>query len=87
MRVLVAVAKGAFVVAILLLLIDDLKARPVEIEADAGVISMVATVEAVDATRQVVTVVGPNVPLDQAEVGDEVVLEVTRALAVDIRPV
>jgi hypothetical protein len=32
-------------------------------------------------------VAGPNVSLDQIEPGDEVVLEVTRAVAVDIRPV
>jgi hypothetical protein len=30
---------------------------------------------------------GPNLPFDQLEPGDEVVLEVTRAVAVDIRPV
>jgi hypothetical protein len=60
MRVIVAAVKGVFAVAVSLLFIDDVKAGPVEIEADAGVITMVATVEAVDATRQVVTVVGPN---------------------------
>ena len=31
--------------------------------------------------------VGPNVNLNQVELGDEVVLEVTRAVAVDIKPV
>ena len=52
--------KGVFAVAVSLLFIDDLKAGPVEIEADAGVITMVATVEAIDVTNRIVTVVGPN---------------------------
>jgi hypothetical protein len=60
MRLLVSALKGAFVVALSLLFIDAAKAGPVEIESDAGVISMVATVEAIDVTKQVVTLVGPN---------------------------
>jgi hypothetical protein len=60
MRLLVAAVKGVFAIGVSLLFIDDLRAGPVEVEADAGVVTMVATVEAVDATRQVVTVVGPN---------------------------
>jgi hypothetical protein len=60
MRVIVAAVKGVFAVAVSLLFIDDLKAGPVEIEADAGVITMVATVEAVDVTNRIVTLVGPN---------------------------
>jgi hypothetical protein len=32
-------------------------------------------------------VAGPNINLDQIEPGDEVVLEVTRAVAVDVKPV
>ena len=60
MRVVAAVVKGVFAVAVSLFFIDDLKAGPVEIEADAGVITMVATVEAIDVTNRVVTVVGPN---------------------------
>jgi hypothetical protein len=34
--------------------------QPVQIESDAGVVSMVATVEAIDATNQVLTVAGPQ---------------------------
>jgi hypothetical protein len=60
MRVIVTVVKSVFAVAIALLFIDEVKAGPVEIEADAGVITMVATVEAVDVTNRVVTVIGPN---------------------------
>jgi hypothetical protein len=60
MRVLVAAVRGALALAVSLLFIQDLKAGPVEVEADAGVITMVATVEAIDVTNQVVTVVGPN---------------------------
>ena len=154
MRVIVTAVKGVFAVAVSLLFIDDLKAGPVEIEADAGVITMVATVEAVDVTNRIVTLVGPfaaeetagmgldaptaaeqdwvtvtpsggtdlttveitdtiaainrnkhtvtfagtggktrtimvgpNVSLDQVNVGDEIVLEVTRAVAVSVKPV
>ena len=60
MRVIVAAMKGVFVVAVSLLFLDDVKAGAVEVEADAGVITMVATVEAIDITNQVATVVGPN---------------------------
>jgi hypothetical protein len=68
---LVTAMKGVFTVAVSLLFIDDLRAGPVEIEADAGVITMVATVEAVDATRQVVTVIGPNNNWVEVKVGPE----------------
>jgi hypothetical protein len=60
MRVIVAAVKGVFAIAVSLLFIDDTQAGPMQLESDAGVITMVATVEAIDATRQVVTVVGPN---------------------------
>jgi hypothetical protein len=60
MKLLMAALKGAFVVALSILFIDAAKAGPVEIESDAGVISGVVTVEAVDVTNQLVTVVGPN---------------------------
>jgi hypothetical protein len=42
------------------MVIDDSRANPVEVEADAGVITMVATIEAIDVTNRVVTLVGPN---------------------------
>lgn len=60
MRVIVTVLKGALAVAAWFLFIDETKAGPVEVEADAGVITMVATVQAIDITNSVVTVVGPN---------------------------
>lgn len=60
MQVLVAAARGAFALALSFIFIDDTKANPVQIESDAGVISMTATVEAIDVTQQLVTVVGPN---------------------------
>lgn len=71
MRVIVAVVKSVFVVAISLLFIEDLRAGPVEVEADAGVVTMVGTVEAIDATRQIVTVVGPNNNWIVVKVGPE----------------
>ena len=57
----VAIARIAFAAAFSLILIDASPAQqPVEVESDAGVVTMVATVEAIDVTRQLVTVVGPN---------------------------
>jgi hypothetical protein len=60
MKILVAFVRGVFAVAVSVIFIDDGRANPVEIEADAGVVTMVATVQAVDVTNRVVTVVGPN---------------------------
>ena len=60
MQVLVAVTRGVFAFALSFMVIDDSRANPVEVEADAGVITMIATVEAVDVTNRVVTLVGPN---------------------------
>ena len=71
MQVLVAVARGAFAIALSLIFIDDTRAGPVEIESDAGVISMTATVEAIDVTQQLVTVVGPNNNWVVVKVGPE----------------
>ena len=60
MQVLVAVTRGVFAFALSFMVIDDSRANPVEVEADAGVITMTATVEAIDVTNRVVTLVGPN---------------------------
>jgi len=60
MQVLVAVTRGVFAFALSFMFVDDSRANPVEVEADAGVITMIATVEAVDVTNWVVTLVGPN---------------------------
>lgn len=60
MRVVVTALKGVLAVAAWFMFIADTKAGPVEVEADAGVITMVVTVEAIDVTNRVVTVVGPN---------------------------
>jgi hypothetical protein len=60
MKLFRAALRGAFVVALSLLFVGASKAGPVELETDAGVISGVVTVEAIDVTNQLVTVVGPN---------------------------
>lgn len=60
MQVLVAVTRGVLAFALSFMVIDDSRANPVEVEADAGVITMTATVEAIDVTNRVVTLVGPN---------------------------
>jgi hypothetical protein len=60
MKLLIAAVRGVFAVAVSLIFIDESRAGPVQLESDAGVISGVVTVEAVDVTNQLVTVVGPN---------------------------
>jgi hypothetical protein len=60
MQILVAVTRGVFAFALSFMVIDDSRANPVEVEADAGVITMTATIEAIDVTNRVVTLVGPN---------------------------
>ena len=53
MQVPVASVRIAIALALALVVIDAAKAQqPVELETDAGVVTMVATVEAVDETRQ-----------------------------------
>ena len=72
MQVLVASLRVAFALALSLIFIDAAKAQqPVEVETDAGVVTMVATVEAIDATNQLVTVVGPNNNWVVVKVGPE----------------
>ena len=61
MQVLIASVRIVFAVALSLILIEAAKAQqPVQIESDACVVTMVGTVEAIDVTNQVVTLVGPN---------------------------
>jgi hypothetical protein len=61
MPFLVSSVRIAFVLALSFFFIGVAKAQqPVEVETDAGVVTMIGTVEAIDATRQLVTVVGPN---------------------------
>jgi hypothetical protein len=60
MKLLRAALRGVFAVAVSLLFVDESRSAPVQLESDAGVISGVVTVEAIDVTNQLVTVVGPN---------------------------
>jgi hypothetical protein len=60
MKLLIAAVRGVFAVAVSLMFIDESRSGPVELESDAGVISGVVTVQAIDVTNQVITVVGPN---------------------------
>ncbi|MCJ7528015.1 MAG: hypothetical protein MUO37_07890 [Methyloceanibacter sp.] len=72
MQVLIASVRVAFALAFSLIFIDAAKAQqPVEVETDAGVVTMVVTVEAIDATRQVVTLVGPHNNWVVVKVGPE----------------
>jgi hypothetical protein len=56
---IIALLRVVFAVAFSLAFIDAAAAQQ-EIESDAGVITEVATVEAIDVTNQLITVVGPN---------------------------
>jgi hypothetical protein len=61
MEVAVASVRTVLVFALSLILSNPAKAQqPVQIESDAGVISTIVTVEAVDVTNQLLTVSGPN---------------------------
>jgi len=61
MQVLVASIRIISLFVLSLIAITSAKAQqPVQIESDAGVISMVATVEGIDVTNHVLTVSGPN---------------------------
>ena len=72
MQVLVASARVVFAFAFSFIFIHAAKAQqPVEIETDAGVVTMAATVEAVDVTNQIVTIVGPNNNWLTVKVGPE----------------
>jgi hypothetical protein len=72
MKFLSGAVIGALATAASLLIAMDAKAGgPVEVEADAGVITMVGTVEAIDETRQVVTIVGPHNNWVVVKVGPE----------------
>jgi hypothetical protein len=62
MQVLVAVARGVLAIAVSLIFIDESKSGPVQLESEAGVVTMTATgtVEAVDVTNRLLTIVGPQ---------------------------
>ena len=71
MQVLVASFRVAFALAVSLVFTDAAHAQATEVETDAGVITTVATVEAIDATRQIVTLIGPNNNWIEVKVGPE----------------
>jgi hypothetical protein len=70
MQVLVALVRVAFAVAVSFIFVEGAAAQqPVQVESDAGVVTMVATVQAIDVTNQVVTVIGPNNNWVEVKVG------------------
>ena len=71
MQILVASVRVVLALAVSLIFTDAARAQATEVEADAGVVTMVATVEAIDATRQIVTVVGPHNNWVAVKVGPE----------------
>lgn len=60
MQVIYAAARSAFAMAASFIFIDESRSNPVPVESDAGVIVTTATVEAIDVTNRLLTVVGPN---------------------------
>jgi len=72
MRVIVSSAGLIFALVFSFIVMHAVKAQqPTEIEADDGHITMVGTVEAIDATRQIVTLVGPHNNWVEVKVGPE----------------
>lgn len=72
MQVFVASFRVILAIAVCFVLTESAKAQqPVEVESDAGTVTMVGTVEAIDETRQVVTLVGPNNKWVEVKVGPE----------------
>jgi hypothetical protein len=72
MQVLVASLRVILTLAVCLILVSAANAQqPVEVESDAGVVTMVGTVEAIDESRQVVTLVGPDNKWVEVKVGPE----------------
>ena len=65
--------------------------------SDLTTVEVTDTIAAINRNKRTITfagtggktrtfVAGPNINLDQLEVGDDVALEITRAVAVDIKP-
>ena len=60
MQVVTALIRSVFIILSFIAIAAAKAQQPVQIESDAGVVSFVATIEAIDVTNQVVTVSGPN---------------------------
>ena len=60
MQVVVAAFRSVFAFGVSFIFIDESRANPIPVESDAGVVVMTATVQAVDVTNRLVTVVGPS---------------------------
>ena len=71
MQVMFATVRGVLAIAVSFLFIANSGANPVEVEADAGVISTIVTVEAIDETRKIVIVRGPQGNIIAVRVGPE----------------
>jgi hypothetical protein len=71
MQVFVSAARSALALAVSFCFIEESRANPIQVESDAGVIEMIATVEAVDVTNRLVTLVGPHGNILTVRVGPE----------------
>ena len=60
MQVICSAFRGVFALAVSFMIIDEARSGPLPVESDAGMVVMDATVQTIDVTRQLVTVVGPN---------------------------
>jgi hypothetical protein len=85
MQVMFATARGVLAFAVSFLFIDELRANPVEVEADAGVITTIATVEAIDEPRKIVTVRGAHGNIIAVKVGPEHIHKVKLKEKVTVR--
>ena len=71
MQVIRSAFRGVFALAVSFMFIDEARSDPLPVESDAGMVVMDATVQTIDVTRQLVTVVGPNGNVLTVSVGPE----------------
>ncbi|MGV1013433.1 MAG: hypothetical protein ACOYB4_00530 [Methyloceanibacter sp.] len=85
MQVIVSAFRGAFALAVSFIFIDDSRASALQVESGGGEVVMNATVEAIDAVRQLVTVVGPDGRVLTVRVGPEHINVIQEKARVTVR--
>jgi hypothetical protein len=96
MQVLVAAVKGVLAFGVAMLVFDDARAQ-VQVEDQAGVITMTGTVEEIEVPERLITVVGPNgntvvgvispdvKDIKKIKLKDKVTIDYTQDVAVALR--
>lgn len=71
MQIIFSAVRGVFAFAVSFIFIEEVRSQPIPVESDAGTVVINATVQTIDVTRQLVTVVGPDGNLLTVAVGPE----------------